>query len=119
MCTFESGLTITSGHPIVHNGEWKYPRDIVSPSTIPCPFIYNLVISSNHIVTINGTELILLGHSYTEGILKNDYLGSRKIREDLEKMPGWQNGLIELNSGCMIKKAGQAVRMVYNGEMKV
>lgn len=119
MCTFENGLTITPGHPVVHEGEWKYPRDIVVPSTIACPFIYNLVISSDHIVTINGVELILLGHSYTDGILKNDYLGSRKIRDDLERMPGWQAGLIELNSGCMVKKGGKAARMVYNGPISV
>ena len=28
ICEFENGLMITPGHPIMHNGEWKYPRDI-------------------------------------------------------------------------------------------
>lgn len=65
-------------------------------------------------MTINGVAVILLGHNYTEGILKHEYLGSQKVIDDLKQMPGWNQGLVELNNGCMKKINGQSTRLVYN-----
>lgn len=31
ICTMEKGLKITPGHPIMHNGKWVYPREVVEP----------------------------------------------------------------------------------------
>ena len=67
----ERGLKITPGHPIFYEGAWIYPRDKFPRSLHPCTSIYNLVVDRNHIAIINGVQAILLGHSYTEGILKH------------------------------------------------
>ena len=63
-----------------------------------------MVLDKDHIAIVNGTPLILLGHNYTEGILKHPYLGSRAVIRDLRRLPGWDQGLIEMNGGW-IKKA--------------
>jgi len=107
-------LKITPGHPVAHGGKWLYPRDIVPPSPVECDAIYNLVVDEGHIVTCNSVPLILLGHDYQEGILKHEYLGSSKVVEDLKRMPGWSQGLIELNMGCMKKVNGVRTKIVHN-----
>ena len=76
LCTLNTGLKITSGHPVFFNGEWQYPRDIVAPKEQTCNAVYNLIIEKDHIVECDGIALILPGHNYKHGILKHDYLGS-------------------------------------------
>ena len=82
-----------------------------------CEAVYNLIVDNNHVAIVNDIPAILLGHNYTTGILKHEYLGSNKIIEDLEAMPGWNNGLIEFNPGCF-KTEGKNKRskLIYNGE---
>jgi len=65
-----------------------------------CDAVYNMVVDQDHIAIVNEVPVILLGHNYTTGILKDEYLGSNKIIEDLKQMPGWSEGLIKLNPGC-------------------
>jgi hypothetical protein len=86
LCTLENGLKITRKHPILHNGNWIYPKTITNPTFEKCEAVYNMVVSSEHIAIINNTPVILLGHNYTHGILKDNYLGSEKVRNDLKKM---------------------------------
>ena len=77
ICHFPNGLMITPGHPMMYNGVWTYPRDLVAPTIKRCSVIYNMVLEKDHIIIINGVPLILLGHSYTQdSILKHEYLGS-------------------------------------------
>ena len=103
ICEFEDGLKVTPGHPVMYQGEWRYPREIVQPRVCPCDAVYNMVLDKDHIVYINDIPLILFGHNYTEGILSHPYLGSQAIVEDLQKLPGWTEGLIEVNEGWMTK----------------
>jgi len=35
-----------------------------------------------------------MGHNYTEGILKHDYLGSQNVVKDLSKLKGWEFGSV-------------------------
>jgi hypothetical protein len=117
LCTMKNGLQITKHHPIKHNGVWKFPSDLVAPEMIACDFVYNLVVSDHHIVFINEVPVILLGHNYKTGILNHPYLGSQKVVDDLKAMPGWSNGLIQLEDGCMIKnKKTNECKLIYNGQ---
>lgn len=72
------------------------------------PIVYNLVLDSNHVVEVNGTPAICLGHNYEEGILKHEYFGSQRVIEDLKQFPGWENGVVEIRGGAdgAIKRAG-------------
>ena len=90
-----NGLKITHHHPIMHNNTWVYPSTLVEPQKLECPAVYNLIVEDNHIAIINGTPVILLGHNYTEGILKHEYLGSSKVINDLKMISGWMDGQVE------------------------
>ena len=100
LCYMEGGLKITHKHPICIEDKWVYPADICQPVMTTCDAVYNLVIDQNHIALINNIPCILLGHNYTTGILKDEYLGSDKVVQDLKKMPGWQQGMISFAPGC-------------------
>jgi len=89
MCKLENGLLITPGHPIKQGSEWVYPKSLVEPKIVACDYFYNLVVDKVDIAIINGVEAILLGHSYTDGILKHEYWGSKKVIQDLKKVPGF------------------------------
>lgn len=96
MCRIDGGITITPGHPIKFNQKWVYPRSISEPETIACPHFYNLIVDRVHIAQLNGIEVILLGHNYTHGILKHEYYGSQRVIEDLKKVKGFDDGMVEL-----------------------
>ena len=92
----------------MHNGKWVYPSSIVPSKLEKCDAVYNLIVSSNHIAIVNNTPLILLGHNLTNGILKDEYLGSDKIRNDLKELKGWDKGFVDLKPGCFGRKSKTA-----------
>lgn len=105
-----NGLTVTPFHPIrfVNNldrnaeeGEWMFPCRI--PKKHPsysnvreyeCDYIYNFVLDKYHIINVNGLDIITMGHSYTNGILKHPFFGSQKIIEVLKRFSGYSDGLV-------------------------
>merc|ERR1712146_607263 len=93
LCKVNGGLFITHKHPIFWKGEWIFPNTIKSERTVACEAVYNLITDEVHIAIVNGVPAILMGHSYQDGILKHEYLGSQQIRDDLAAMPGWDEGL--------------------------
>lgn len=44
MCKIPGGLVITPGHPILYNGKWVYPKEIVKSNMIECDSFYNLIV---------------------------------------------------------------------------
>jgi len=101
-------------------GNWVYPGDIVEAREMTCDAVYSMVIDSNYVAIVNEVPVILLGHNYTTGILKDEYLGSDKVVQDLKQMPGWSEGLIKLNPGCFkTDRKNKRAQLVYNGETAV
>lgn len=96
LCQLQGGLQITPGHPVKVNGAWSYPRDLAERKTAACDAIFNLVVDTEHIAIINGVETILLGHSYSQGILHHEYYGSQKVIDDLRRLPGFDAGFVEI-----------------------
>ena len=90
LCTIPGGLIITAWHPVLSNGTWTFPNDLVQPVMQPCEAVYSLVLANDHIATINGTQVICLGHGYTQGILNHQYFGTQKVIDDLKLMPGYE-----------------------------
>jgi len=41
-----------------------------------CSAIYSLVLDEGHVVSINGAEVICLGHDLEDPVLKHEYFGS-------------------------------------------
>ena len=109
------GLNITEWHPIFQNGNWVFPANVKTPLYQHCEAVYSLVLDKNFVAFINDMPCICLGHQFQEGILKHAYFGSTRVIEDMMEMPGWKEGKIVNNSGCMIfnKDTNEVEGMCY------
>ncbi len=87
-----SGLCITPWHPIRIGGVWNFPADIVGYADRIMPAVFNLILSSGHIVDADGIEACTLGHGFTEDVVKHEFFGSQKVIDDIAKQPGWLDG---------------------------
>ena len=114
---FKTPLVVTPNHPIKYGGEWRFPRDLTSPAVTENDAVYSFVLNKNHRMMINTFPCITLGHGLRDGILEHAYYGTNKVVDDLRQMPGWDSGIIVLNTGCVeIGPDGYAERLVYNGD---
>jgi hypothetical protein len=97
-------LLVTPGHPINVDDTWV-PSCIAPGATVvesvpihgPCKEVYNFVLSEGHFITIAGMRCITLGHGFESPDVLHPYFGTNLVVEDLQRMPGWENGLILLN----------------------
>eukprot|EP01125_Pyxidicula_operculata_P008023 TRINITY_DN2707_c0_g1_i1.p1 TRINITY_DN2707_c0_g1~~TRINITY_DN2707_c0_g1_i1.p1 ORF type:complete len:698 (-),score=116.16 TRINITY_DN2707_c0_g1_i1:47-1894(-) len=100
-----NGLRVTPWHPIkTDSSTWKFPAEIKSPELVDCEAVYSFVLDQNHIMIINDYECVSLGHGFTEPVVAHEYFGTKAVIEDLARLPGWSNGLIELDGGCMLRE---------------
>jgi hypothetical protein len=95
-----NGLLITEWHPIRIEGKWYFPKEypLGKFDEYRCLYVYDFVLDTNHIVIINGVECVTLGHNFQEDIVKHAYFGSRAVIRDLKEMPGWNEGLINIEN---------------------
>ena len=115
LVSLDSGLVVTAFHPIFHEGAWVFPKDVGEVKNIECQAVYSFVLERDHRMLINNTPCICLGHGYTEGILDHHYYGTRAVVDDLMKMPGWDEGLVQLRSGCIkANEHGLVEGLVHN-----
>ena len=101
LCVLPSGLVITEWHPIVHEGKWTFPIKVTGSKITCCPAVFSLVLDKGHVVNINDTSVICLGHDLDDPVLQHEYFGSDKVINDLAQMPGWNEGKIHLKAGCI------------------
>eukprot|EP01090_Pellita_catalonica_P021756 TRINITY_DN8229_c0_g2_i1.p1 TRINITY_DN8229_c0_g2~~TRINITY_DN8229_c0_g2_i1.p1 ORF type:complete len:523 (+),score=88.50 TRINITY_DN8229_c0_g2_i1:1-1569(+) len=104
---FESGLAVTPWHPIKVAGNWEFPCEMISKmdgvkmsKDIDCEAVYSFVLKSGHTMTINGTTAVTFGHGFEEDKVKHPYYGTDRVLSDLKRMPGWAEGLVQLQPGC-------------------
>lgn len=113
-------LQITPWHPIYYENKWIHPNKIYKGKCQLCKEVYSLVLDDqnrNHAVIIENIPCITMGHSHKFYPLEHNYYGSNKVIEDLKEMPGWDDGLITLKSGCMkTNENGEFVKLIYNGD---
>lgn len=94
-------LSITPTHPIKFNNQWILPKDHpYRVNYIMNDFnkVYTFALEKDHSMFINGFEVIGLGHGIEDFIIKNSYLGSRKIVEDLSLIADFDR-VVRFNSG--------------------
>jgi len=103
----DGGLIVTPYHPIRIDGKWCFPCDVKTPTMQQCPAVFSFVLeeeTSHHVMIINGVECVTLGHNYVDDdVVRHPYFGSRKVVDDMRGMRGWDRGLVEVVSGCMIR----------------
>lgn len=117
--TKNSIMRVTPLHPIKWEGKWVHPIDLIHSglrATQPCSCVYSFLINGiDHTMIINGIVVITLAHGQTTGILDHWYYGTERVSEFLSECPGWNDGLVELRSGCTFVDAGGNFRgLVYN-----
>jgi hypothetical protein len=76
MVRFENGLLITNYHPIIENGEWRFPVDVKASEKVQIDKYYNFVLESGHTMNVNGIECVTLGHGFKGKVVEHDYLGT-------------------------------------------
>lgn len=64
MVRFHNGLIITNYHPIIYKGEWKFPVDVKPSEKIFIDKYYNFVLENGHVMIVNDTECVTLGHGF-------------------------------------------------------
>ncbi|KAI6661511.1 Von willebrand factor type A domain protein [Oopsacas minuta] len=101
-----NGLKITPWHPVRVDGMWHYPCELSEPVETDCDAVYSFMLESSdeEIIIVNGLECATLGHRYTGDVIGHPYFGSNKVRDDLTRMRGWENGCVELSDrNCLVK----------------
>lgn len=106
-----NGIEITEWHPILDkNGIWIFPVENYEANIININMVYNFVLDSKHIITINDTQCCTLGHGFTDNsVISHPYFGTNKIIEEFSKINGWDNGDITIND----------IDFLHNGDFTV
>ena len=103
-----NGLLITRWHPIIIDGVWVFPGERTNAYLEEIDTIYNFVLDSKHIITINDIECCTLGHNFTDNsVISHPYYGTNKIIDDLSKINGWKEGKITINDNQFIRENNQ------------
>jgi len=115
LVAFPGGLRITPYHPVQVNNEWQFPIDLHAVQvSATCDAVFNFVLNQGHIMIIEGEQCVTLGHGFNQSsVISHPYFGTQRIIEDLQKMNGWENGLIELNPANF--KDGNCMKRDKNG----
>ena len=100
-----SGLLITPWHPVKVNGNWEFPIHNSSKFVQKeCQAVYSFLLENDHVLLIDNTEVCGLAHNFKGEVIEHDYYGTDKVVKDLEKMEGYNQGLVEVQQGnCIIR----------------
>lgn len=104
---------ITPYHPILYKNEWRFPVDLAPSIAIASLPIYSFVLSGGFVLNINGFDCISLGHGLNAPVAAHPYLGTDKILQDLARMPGYEEGLVTLQSNSMRREDNVIVGMNF------
>jgi Mg-chelatase subunit ChlD len=89
-----NGAKFTPYHPILQEGNWIFPIDVYQSEFCEILSWFNLVLSGNKIVRLNGIQAITLGHQMKEGILHHPYFGTQSVIDALKKHDGFEKGKV-------------------------
>lgn len=97
-------IEITPWHPMRSNsGKWAFPGDMYPVTRMSLDAVYNVLLESEHSIIVGDNvqkvACITLAHGNSEDeVLKHPYFGTEKIDEDLQKCPGWDCGVVVIES---------------------
>ena len=96
----------TPNHPILSNGTWYLPGDIVPERHEDCKCVYNFVLETGHILTIGSIDTCTIGHNFTGPVIEHPFYGRRvtgvpHMLDILEGMPGYSAGLVFLEHSAV------------------
>lgn len=64
--------------------------------------VYNLVLDGGHVVVVDGVEAVTLGHGMEDDdVVRHPYFGTERVVRELQALPGWQRGWVDLQGGLV------------------
>jgi hypothetical protein len=101
LCHFDTGLKITPYHPILHNGNWTYPCNVIQPVDTRTPVVISVVLDKHHILTVNDIETVTMGHNLTDPVVSHSFFGSSQVMDQLSTHPTFDSGIVVLPEECI------------------
>jgi hypothetical protein len=91
---FTNELIITPYHPILYEGIWQFPIDILQNAAQPIGEIidytgdvYNIVLNEEAYVELYGWKCVSLGHGiFDDPVAYHEYLGSEEVISDIAEL---------------------------------
>ena len=75
---------------------------------------YNVVLSHNHVITINGLNCITLGHGVTgHPVLSHPFFGTQAVVASLMRLPVAEGGRIHVKHGFVRDASGLVCDLAY------
>ena len=99
-------LLLTWYHPVKVDGVWRNPCDLAPVEALPVPKVYNCILDRGHVVDIDGTLTVSLGHGIEETGVKHAFFGSQAaILDACKGQPGFAKGKIVFNDLLAVRDA--------------
>lgn len=117
-----SGLLVTPYHPVRDpaTGRWAFPCELAGVMERPCEAVYSFVLDAGHTMVIDGVQCVSLGHAFADDpVLTHPYFGSARVVEDLARMKGWEDGLVQFESGCLVRNEETGLVCGFRTELVV
>ena len=85
-------LLLSWYHPVLTtSGVWVPPCTISPISVMDMPVLHNLIVSNGHVLDIDGTLTVSLGHGLTEEGVEHEFFGSKsRILDAIKLQPGFE-----------------------------
>ena len=103
----------TPWHPIMIDGEWKFPADVGDIEDVMIDAWYNLVLSDGVSIILNGIEAVTLGHGLKGDVVEHPYFGTNKVIDALKKYPEWSNGFITISNKQPLRNEAGLIYQYY------
>jgi hypothetical protein len=97
------GFSLTSTHPVrsldSKENKWVYPKDI-SSNRSGYNQVVNFLLDAHHEIlgvrseSLTPIRCCTLGHGLKGDVIEHDYLGTDKVTRDLEKILGFDSGVL-------------------------
>jgi hypothetical protein len=107
LCTI-NGVHISPWHPVATDDyEWRFPSTMAPVVTRSIDYLYNVVLSQHHVITINGLHCITLGHGIIgHPVLSHPFFGTKAVIHALSHLPVADDGRIHAEFGFVRDDSG-------------
>jgi hypothetical protein len=103
-----NGVRISPWHPVATDGrDWCFPSSVSPVVTQAVDYLYNVVLSRQHVITINGLHCITLGHGINHHpVLSHPFFGTQAVIQALRRLPVAEDGRIHAEFGFVRDESG-------------
>ena len=70
------------------------------------PLVYNFVLSTGHILVVDGVACCTLGHGLKGDVIEHAFYGTQAVVNDLKAFPGWTSGVVVLTPSNVVSHQG-------------